>query len=223
MDRIRSSSRSRRIALWWWHGHRAPAASTPHGGTAVGSAVRIPTVPTATAPARAEVSVSDAKGPLAKATVRFVSDDGEISVATANADGVAHAELAPGTWTISASAPGHLPERGGGAQDRRRRDRDDRARARRRWTSAHRTRDRYVGRSDRGRARRRGGARRAMRRRARRSRSTVTGADGKYALAVGEGEAARRGAIIPTTRRSSATSRSARPARWPTSSSSPVA
>jgi protocatechuate 3,4-dioxygenase beta subunit len=100
------------IALWLGGarqcGHKA-APSAPRLGSAVGSAVRIPTVPTPTGPARAEVSVSDAKGPIKNAIVRFVSDAGEISVATANGDGIAHAELAPGTWTISASAAGHLP------------------------------------------------------------------------------------------------------------------
>jgi protocatechuate 3,4-dioxygenase beta subunit len=98
------------IALWLLHGHRAATPSAPHEGSAAGSAVRIPSVPIAAGPARAEVSVSDAKGPLVHATVRFVSDDGAISVATTSADGIAHAELAPGTWTISASAAGHLPK-----------------------------------------------------------------------------------------------------------------
>jgi len=97
------------IGLWWWHGHRAVAPTTTQVGPAVGSAQRIPSVPAATGPARAEVSVSDAKGPIARATVRFVSDAGEIATATTSTDGVAHAELAPGSWAISASAAGHLP------------------------------------------------------------------------------------------------------------------
>jgi uncharacterized GH25 family protein len=100
------------IALWLGGarqcGHRSPAPSVPREGSA-GSTTRIPSVPAATQPARAEVAVSDAKGPLAHAIVRFGSDDGAIEVATTNADGVAHAELAPGTWSISASAAAHLP------------------------------------------------------------------------------------------------------------------
>jgi len=97
------------IGLWWWHGHRAVAPTTTQGGPSVGSAQRIPSVPAATGPARAEVSVSDAKGPIAHATVRLVGEDGEIVTAMTSTDGVAHAELAPGSWAISASAAGHLP------------------------------------------------------------------------------------------------------------------
>jgi hypothetical protein len=97
------------IAVWLWHGHRATPPSVAHDGSAVGSAARTPSVPAAPQPARAEVAVSDAKGPLARAIVRFVGDDGAIEVATTNSDGVAHAELAPGTWKVSASAAGHLP------------------------------------------------------------------------------------------------------------------
>ena len=97
------------IAVWWWHGHRAATPSVAREGSAVGSAQRIPTVPAATGPARAEVSVSDAKGPIAHASVRFINDGGAIEVATTSSDGVAHAELAPGSWAISAAAAGHLP------------------------------------------------------------------------------------------------------------------
>ncbi|HEY6038095.1 MAG TPA: carboxypeptidase-like regulatory domain-containing protein, partial [Kofleriaceae bacterium] len=97
------------IALWWWHGHRAAAPSVAREGSAAGSAMRTSAVPAATGPARAEVSVSDAKGPIAHASVRFISDDGAIEVATTSSDGVAHAELAPGSWAISAAAAGHLP------------------------------------------------------------------------------------------------------------------
>ena len=97
------------IALWWWHGHRAATPNVAREGSAAGSAVRTTPVPAATGPARAEVSVSDAKGPIAHAAVRFISDAGAIEVATTSADGIAHAELAPGSWAISASAAGHLP------------------------------------------------------------------------------------------------------------------
>ncbi len=100
------------IVGWWlWRGqHGKPIAAPSHAGSAVTSA-SVSRVPgTDRAAARVEVSVSDAKGPIANAVVRLVGDGGAIEVAKTNRDGVAHvAELAPGAWTISASAPGHVP------------------------------------------------------------------------------------------------------------------
>src|SRR5262245_12410300 len=61
-------------------------------------------------PARVIVTVTDAKGPLAGATVRLEDGTGDVSVVLAGRDGVARAEtLAPGTWQVSASAEGHEP------------------------------------------------------------------------------------------------------------------
>ena len=93
--------------LWFWHSR----AEKPAPPVVTSGSVRIPVnVPVAAnGPARAEVVVSDAKGPIAGAVVRLVAEDNTIEVVTTTADGVAHAEVAPSTYTISASAVGHLP------------------------------------------------------------------------------------------------------------------
>ncbi|HEX7702671.1 MAG TPA: carboxypeptidase-like regulatory domain-containing protein, partial [Kofleriaceae bacterium] len=93
--------------FWLWHSR----AEKPAPPVVTSGSARVPVnVPVAvTGPARAEVVVSDAKGPLAGAIVRLVAEDDTIEVVTTTADGVAHAEVAPGTYTISASAVGHLP------------------------------------------------------------------------------------------------------------------
>jgi hypothetical protein len=96
--------------LWWWKHQRAsdgPAtkvATQQHGSTTAtqrGAPIE---------PARLAITVSDAKGPLAGATVRLAPKDGEIVVVKTGNDGVAHADqLDPGTWTVSASAADHVP------------------------------------------------------------------------------------------------------------------
>lgn len=60
-------------------------------------------------PARALVTVSDANGPLAGATVRL-SHDGDVTTLQTGADGSARADnLEAGDWQISATADGHEP------------------------------------------------------------------------------------------------------------------
>jgi len=96
------------LGFWWVKHRHAPTANTAVATMGSGSA-RIPSVPTATQPARAEISVSDAKGPIANANVRLAGDAGAILVVTTNSDGIAHGELTPGEWEVSASASGHEP------------------------------------------------------------------------------------------------------------------
>src|SRR5664279_2967240 len=96
------------VGFWFWHS-RADKPAPPTVATSGSARVPMNVPVTATGPARAEVVVSDAKGPIAGAIVRLVGEDETIAVVTTTADGVAHAEVAPGTYTISASATGHLP------------------------------------------------------------------------------------------------------------------
>src|SRR5882762_8631637 len=98
--------------LWWWSRGRAsdhPATSTvtqpQRGAPAAAAAPRA-----AVAPAALAVTVSDDRGPLADAAVRFAPRDGEVVVVRTGADGVARADrLQPGAWTVSASAADHVP------------------------------------------------------------------------------------------------------------------
>src|SRR5512140_395399 len=99
--------------LWWWkhsrtnnvpatravtqsqHGPEATAAATQRGAPIE--------------PATLAVTVTDDKGPIVGATVRLTPKDGEIVVVKTGSDGVAHADLEPGAWTVSASAADHVP------------------------------------------------------------------------------------------------------------------
>ena len=61
-------------------------------------------------PAQLVVTVRDASGPLAGATVRLERDRGEVTIVTTGRDGVAKgAGLEPGSWHVSATADGHEP------------------------------------------------------------------------------------------------------------------
>jgi len=98
-------------AFWWWRSRRTsdrPATSSvtqPAGsGQQSSSSSSAPR-----APASVTVTVSDAKGPLANATVRLAPDDGEVILVKTNPSGVATAKLAPGDYEISASAVDHEP------------------------------------------------------------------------------------------------------------------
>jgi hypothetical protein len=98
---------------WWWKHRRAgdnPAASAvtqPQRGSAASAPAQRPA---AVEPARLAVAVADDSGPLAGATVRLAPRDGEIVVVKTGGDGIAHADaLEPGAWTVSASAPDHVP------------------------------------------------------------------------------------------------------------------
>ena len=97
------------IALWKLRGSDKRATPTVTHGN--GSAVAKPTVkPAAPKTARATVTVSDEKGPIADAFVRFAPEDGEVIALKTGADGVAVADtLAAGAYEISASATGHEP------------------------------------------------------------------------------------------------------------------
>jgi len=94
-------------AVLWLRGRDRPASkAAATQGSAHSAAVPRDKVE----PARLVVTVSDAKGPIAGATVRLERDRGEVTVAQAGRDGVARAEgLEPGTWHVSAAADGHEP------------------------------------------------------------------------------------------------------------------
>ena len=87
---------------------RSPSTPTPAGSAATGSATRAIVPGTDHPPAHVDVTVTDAKGPIAGAVVRFAGSD--IVTTKTGADGIAHVNgLAEGSWTISASAPDHQP------------------------------------------------------------------------------------------------------------------
>jgi protocatechuate 3,4-dioxygenase beta subunit len=61
-------------------------------------------------PARLVVTVRDTNGPIADATVRCERGRGEVELAQTGKDGVARfGNLEPGTWTVSAAAESHEP------------------------------------------------------------------------------------------------------------------
>lgn len=96
---------------FWWKGRPHSGSPRPTHATGSGAAVKpaSPTTIAAAEPARALVTVSDAKGPLAGATVRL-SHDGDVTTLTTGADGSARADhLDAGEWQISATADGHEP------------------------------------------------------------------------------------------------------------------
>ena len=95
------------LTAWLLHrggGSDTPATAKvtqPNGSSVVRAATSAPVEP-----AQLAITVVDAKGPLA-ASLRI--DGGEVTTARTNGDGVAHVELPPGAYAISASADGHLP------------------------------------------------------------------------------------------------------------------
>lgn len=102
------------VAFWFWWSRRAaetPATSTvtqPMG--AVAAQPPTPSSTSAAALARVTIKVASDKGPIADAAVRFAPEDGEVIVLRTGADGSVRADqLAPGEWTISASAAGFEP------------------------------------------------------------------------------------------------------------------
>ncbi|MDQ3338649.1 MAG: carboxypeptidase regulatory-like domain-containing protein [Myxococcota bacterium] len=97
------------IVFWKMRGSdkRATQAVTQGSGSAVAKPAG---APTAAKLARASVTVTDENGPVADAFVRFAPEDGEIIALKTGADGVAVADkLAAGAYEISASAAGHEP------------------------------------------------------------------------------------------------------------------
>ena len=96
------------IVFWKMRG--SDKRATPAVTHASGSAAAKPSTPTAAKTARASVTVTDDKGPVADAFVRFAPEDGEIIAVKTGANGVAVADkLATGAYEISASAAGHEP------------------------------------------------------------------------------------------------------------------
>jgi protocatechuate 3,4-dioxygenase beta subunit len=98
--------------IWWWKGrggdHRDPAKPSITAGSAAQPSAPKPSAPAQ--PGQIAVTVTNAKGPIAGAMVRFAPEHGEVIAIETGADGVARAtELTPGTWEISASAKGHDP------------------------------------------------------------------------------------------------------------------
>ncbi|MEO8704724.1 MAG: carboxypeptidase-like regulatory domain-containing protein, partial [Kofleriaceae bacterium] len=100
------------IAVWWFATHRnssdTPATSTvtqPVGSGSQSSSVKS----TPQAPAALEISVRDAKGPIAGATVRIEPDDGEVVLVKTDSAGVVTQKLPPGDYEVSASAIDHEP------------------------------------------------------------------------------------------------------------------
>jgi hypothetical protein len=97
--------------LWWWsRGGNAPATEAVTRPAAAGSPAASAAPRGKPAPASLEVTVTDARGPIGGAAVRLAPEGGEVLVVRTGKDGVARADrLAPGQWRISASAAGHEP------------------------------------------------------------------------------------------------------------------
>ncbi len=97
------------LGFWWWRHHETSDAAATPAVTQSKAAAPAAARAVVAEPAYLAVAVSDAKGAVANAIVRLAPEDGEVMVVHAGADGIAHAELAPGTWAASASAPEHEP------------------------------------------------------------------------------------------------------------------
>jgi hypothetical protein len=98
------------IVAVWWHRGSGTSRQPARGDVGALSATRVTRAsPRSAGPAHVTVTVTDAKGPLAGATVRLAARDGDVTLATTDRDGRASSELAPGRWQISASALGHSP------------------------------------------------------------------------------------------------------------------
>lgn len=103
--------------VWWWKTQRGgattatPTVTQPRTGSGSGATTSSgATTPAAIAPAKATIKVTDASGPVADASVRLAPDEGDVLVVKTGADGIARADqLAPGDWRVSASAAGHEP------------------------------------------------------------------------------------------------------------------
>lgn len=99
----------------WWRLRRdsaTPATSTVTQASGSGGAAPAPSATHANseAPATATIKVTDDRGPVADASVRLSPEEGDVIVVKTGADGIARADkLAPGEWSVSASAPGHEP------------------------------------------------------------------------------------------------------------------
>jgi protocatechuate 3,4-dioxygenase beta subunit len=98
---------------WWWRARRdaEPTGATPAtgSGATIASSARSGASATPAAPATLEVRVVDAAGAIAAATVRIEPADGDPVTLTTDARGVATTALPAGSYDISASATGHEP------------------------------------------------------------------------------------------------------------------
>lgn len=104
------------IAAWWWSRPRDGAPVAPVVTRAVSAGPAAAVRPAAIPSARLQITVRRGGGdgggtaPVPNAAVRLAAQDGEVLVLRAGDDGVATSDaLAPGSWRISASAPGHAP------------------------------------------------------------------------------------------------------------------
>jgi protocatechuate 3,4-dioxygenase beta subunit len=87
-----------------------PTSDTPATpGVTQGSNVQVSPEAKPQTPAQLAVIVTDAKGPLAGARVRIAPTDGDVTVLETKADGTASTTLEPGSYTIAASAKDHQP------------------------------------------------------------------------------------------------------------------
>src|SRR5688572_19495777 len=95
-------------ALWFWKSRSSDKPATQTAARASGSVVR--PAPVAPKPSRLTVMVADEKGPVADAFVRIAPQAGDVIVLRTNKAGEAIADkLVAGTYEISASAAGHEP------------------------------------------------------------------------------------------------------------------
>ncbi len=98
------------VVLWIKKSGEGDAPATPTV-TQHGSNAQVPTIKKiSSVPAQLVVTVRDAKGPLDTARVRIAPKTGEVSVLETKADGTAQATLAPGEYTVAASAKDHEPK-----------------------------------------------------------------------------------------------------------------
>lgn len=97
------------VVVWIQKSGDSDAPATPTV-TQTGSNVQVAaTKKPSTAPAQLVVTVRDAKGPIKAARVRIAPRDGEVTVLETKADGTAQTTLAPGEYTVAASAKDHEP------------------------------------------------------------------------------------------------------------------
>jgi protocatechuate 3,4-dioxygenase beta subunit len=97
------------VCGWWLLGRSRHSEVSAPERAAAGSAVRPATRNAPQATTQLVVTVSDTGGPIAGAAIRLEPETGEVVVARTRPDGSVGVEIAPGEWSISASADGHEP------------------------------------------------------------------------------------------------------------------
>ena len=90
---------------------RSPGSTGAGSGTpaAASNTLGSRSAPDRAAAVHVAVAVTDAAGPVANAIVRCAPPDGDVVTAQTAGDGTATVVLAPGEWSIAASADGHEP------------------------------------------------------------------------------------------------------------------